>query len=365
MHKTINKIVNKRKSEAGFSLMELIIAGLLFIIISGAIFGLLALARADRNRASRRSDTSKNARAAMHLIGRDALNAGLSFHKDGGFAKDDFLLTRLGLPQDNDTKRDRLTAVIAGNDVFPNDLQDERTDSIAFIYRDMDFNRAQTIQLKEVNPTGSTTPRVTVTKTGAAEEVKPYDLFLIETGDSMQVPVMVTAVPTTSTVDFAPGDPLGVNQSLTATGPNGSLLRICSTSITSECLTNKLLVGTMKKFFWVSYRITEDGTLMRTEFGNNTGGGANGQIREQPLAYGIQDMQIKYVLEDGTFSADPTVGPDKIKGNADDEPGKMNLVRQITVTLRVQSSELDERGVPEVVTVTSNYAVRNIAYDAG
>lgn len=368
MNNKINNIKNKRASEAGFSIIELLITSLLFIIIGGAVFGLLSVARSDRNRASRRSDTSKNARSALHLIGRDALNAGLSYHTVGGFAKDDFLMTRLGFAQDNNTKRDQLTAVIAGNDLHANTLQEGRTDSVSFIYRDMDFNQAQVIALKDVNPSPSnnTVPRVTTRDPGTAASVKPYDVFLIETSDSMQIPVLVTSVPTTSTVEFAvAGDPLGVNQSLTGTGVAQSMLRICSMTITENCLTNKANVSTMKKFFWISYHIDEEGTLIRTVFGNNTGGGVANQIREQPLAYGVQDMQIRYVLQDGTFSADPTLGPDNLKNTGDDEPGRMNLVRQITMTLKVQSSELDERGMPETITVNSTFATRNIAYDAG
>jgi len=133
MKNQVNTVLQERRSEAGIGMLEVLIAAVLFLVISGAIFGLLQVARIDRNRASRRSDTLKNARAAMHLIGRDALNAGLSFHKDGGFAPDDFLTTRLGLSQDNNTDRDRMTSIIAGNNVFTNNLQTGTTDEISFI----------------------------------------------------------------------------------------------------------------------------------------------------------------------------------------------------------------------------------------
>jgi hypothetical protein len=175
---------------------------------------------------------------------------------------------------------------------------------------------------------------------------------------------MATAVPSTTTVDFAPGDPLGLNQSLTATGIAASQLRKCTALILDNCSTT---VSLMKKFFWISYRVSSDGTLIRTTFGNNNPpAGASDQIREQPLAYGIQDMQIRYVLENGTVTDDPSAGPDGIRGNGNDTPGDMNLVRQITITLKVQSSEYDEqKRAPEVITVSSTFATRNIAYDAG
>jgi type II secretory pathway component PulJ len=374
MKNPVNNILQNRKSEAGIGLLEVLIAAVLFLIISGAVFGLLRVARIDRNRASRRSDTLKNARAAMHLIGRDALNAGLSFHKDGGFAPDDFLTTRLSLSQDNNTDRDRMTAIIAGNNVFNNNLQTGKTDEISFIFRDMDFNDSKTVQLQSVaaSPSNSTVPRVTLKPTtnqlcgNAANPdpcVKQYDVFLVET-NSTQVPVMATSVPSTTTVDFAPGDPLGLNQSLTATGISASQLRKCTATIIDNCSTS---ISLMKKFFWVSYRISSDGTLIRTIFGNNNPpAGAADQIREQPLAYGIQDMQIRYVLEDGTVTDDPSAGPDGVRGTPPDTPGDMNLVRQITITLKLQATELDEqKGTAESITISSTFATRNIAYDAG
>jgi type II secretory pathway pseudopilin PulG len=374
MKNSVNTILHNRRSEAGIGLLEVLIAAVLFLVISGAVFGLLQVARIDRNRASRRSDTLKNARAAMHLIGRDVLNAGLSYHKDGGFAPDDFLTTRLGLSQDNNTDRDRMTAIIAGNNVFTNNLQTGTTDEISFIYRDMDFNDAKTVQLSSVaaSPGNNTIPRVTLkpsTEQRCGNTANPdpcvrlYDLFLIQT-DTTQVPVMATAVPSTTTVDFGPGDPLGLNQSLQGSGIAVSQLRKCGGAIQDNCSSS---VSLMKKFYWVSYRISTDGTLVRTMFGNNNPpAGTADQIREQPLAYGIQDMQIRYVLEDGTVTDDPSGGPDGIRGTPPDTPGDMNLVRQVTITLKVQSSEYDEqRRVPETITITSTFATRNIIYDAG
>jgi type II secretory pathway pseudopilin PulG len=358
-----DKIQRDRRSEAGIGLVEVMVSAVVFLVITAAVFGLLQVARIDRNRASRRSDTLKNARAAMHLIGRDALNAGLSFNTNGGYGPDDVLMNRLGLPQDNDSDRDRLLAVVPGNNINTNNLQTGRTDVVSFIYRDMDFNDAETVQLASVaaSPSNAAVPRVTLKPSntqlcGNTANPDPcvttYDLFLIQTNNT-QVVAMATAVPSTTTVDFAPGDPLGLNQAWNGTGNNQSLLKGASVSL-------------MEKFYWVSYSVSSDGTLIRTVFGNNTGGAAADQIRQQPLAYGIQDMQIRYVLSDGTVADDPTVGPDGIKGTADDTPGSMSLVCQVVVTLKVQSTELDEtRHTPETITVSSTFATRNIAYDAG
>ncbi len=75
-----NELDFSRKSERGFTLLEMLVAMVVFLIVTGSIYGLLQVGRIDRNRAGRRSDIMKDARAAIHLIGRDALNAGLSYH---------------------------------------------------------------------------------------------------------------------------------------------------------------------------------------------------------------------------------------------------------------------------------------------
>ena len=348
----------KRKllAERGFSVVEMIVAMVLFMIIVGTIYGLLQIGLIDRNRASRRSDVLKNARAAMHLIGRDALNAGLSYNKNGALVPDDFISTRLGTPVDSDTERDVLTSILGGNDLFFDILNPDtnaRTDLIAFAYRDSDFNVGNVISLNNVAaaPAAPATVRLQ-SAAGAAGNAKVFDLYLVESVSS-QVVVMATGLPSTSTIDFAPGDPLGLNQPFNGTGTNGSLLQACTGAVIDNCTTyvGTTNVASIKRFFWVSYKVKSDGTLVRTTFGNNTNALASEQIQEMPVAYNIEDFQVRYVLEDG---------------NTTDSPSNFNLVRQITVTIKVQATENDEQlGKPDSITLTGTFSARNLEYDAG
>lgn len=341
----------KLSAERGFSIVEMIVAMVLFMIIVGTIYGLLQIGLIDRNRASRRSDVLKNARAAMHLIGRDALNAGLSYNKNGAFVPDDFISTRLGTPVDSDTERDVLTSILGGNDLFFDILNPDtnaRTDLIAFAYRDSDFNGGNVISLNNAAaaPAAPATVRLQ-SAAGEARNAKGFDLYLVES-DSSQVAVMATGLPSTSAIDIAPGDPLGINQPLNGTGTGISLLQKCTPTITENC-TN--YVASVKRFFWVSYKVKSDGTLVRTTFGNNTSAPASQQIQEMPVAYNIEDFQVRYVLEDG---------------NTTDSPANFNLVRQITVTIKVQATENDEQlDRPDSITLTGTFSARNLEYDAG
>ncbi len=356
----------KRSAESGFSIVEMIVAMVLFMIVIGTIYGLLQIGLIDRNRASRRSDVLKNARAAMHLIGRDALNAGLSYNKSGAIVPDNFISTRLGIPVDGDNDRDVLTSIIGGNNLFFNILSPDtnaRTDLISFAYRDSEFNGGNVISLINANAASSAPATVRLqSAAGETRNAKGFDLYLVES-DSTQVAVMATGLPSSSTIDIAPGDPLGINQPLNGTGTGVSLLQKCTATITENCTS---YVASVKRFFWVAYKVKSDGTLVRMTFGNNTGALAAEQIQEMPIAYNIEDFQIKYVLEDGTTTDNPSVGADGVPGTADDRLSDFNLVRQITITIKVQATENDEQlGKPDSITLTGTFSARNLEYDAG
>lgn len=351
------------RNQKGFSLLEMIVAITIFLIITGSVYGLLQIGRIDRNRSSRRSDMLKNARTAIHLMGRDALNAGMSYHQRGAHVPDNFLSTRLELPLDADTKRDILTSIVAGNNLFTNELNPDpalRTDLVSFCYREMPFNTGNVVELSSVAP-NTTTARIT-TRPGQAAPARTYDLYMVET-DNSQLAVLASNVPSTNIIDITPGDPLGLNQSMTATGINGSLLRKCSPTVPAEC-TNS--VTTLKKFNWVAYKVKPDGTLVRLIFGNNTGRPSDEQIREQPLAYNVQNLQFKYVLADGRVTENPSAGADNVVGTSDDKPEDFNLIRQISITLQVQATEIDEQTrKPAVITLNATFSLRNMEYDAG
>jgi len=63
-------------SEAGFSLVEMLVAMTITLIISGAIYGLLSTGQSAFRREPELTDRQQNARIAMNLIMRDIANAG-------------------------------------------------------------------------------------------------------------------------------------------------------------------------------------------------------------------------------------------------------------------------------------------------
>ena len=112
----------KRVNQKGFSLIELLAAMIIFLIVSVSIYGLLKVGTVDRNRAGDRSDIIKNARMAIHLIGRDAFNAGFGYSRQGARVPDNFLKNTFNLKPDADTERDLLTSIVTGDNLFGNTL---------------------------------------------------------------------------------------------------------------------------------------------------------------------------------------------------------------------------------------------------
>lgn len=378
-NKKIKKALQVIRSEGGFSVMELLVAMAIFLIVTGSIYGLLALGRFDRNRASRRADMLKNARVSVHLIGRDVLNAGLGYHRRGAIVPDNFNSTRFGVPADVDNQRDMVTGVVAGNNLYTNTLNPTpgaRTDSITFAYRDMNYNCGNAVSLTGVTtPSGSpTVARINANmaslaapgpcpapRTDQADTGGPFDLYLIESSTS-QALVMATGMGA-GNVDAAPGDPLGINQAINGSGVNGSVLRQCASPADTNCTT---YVASAKRVFLVSYRVNTDGTLVRVIYGNNRGGTAAQQIQEMPMAYNVEDFQIRYVLDDGTISDNPSVGVDGVVGTADDDWQAFNRVRQLTISVKIQATDSDMKtGRPETISFSSTFSTRNLGYDAG
>jgi prepilin-type N-terminal cleavage/methylation domain-containing protein len=354
----------KNLSQKGFSILELLAAMVIFLIVSASIYGLLRIGTVDRNRATSRSDILKNARIALHLIGRDAFNAGLGYNRRGARVPDNFLKNSFNVKEDADNTRDLLTAIISGDNLFGNTLLSDpnvKTDMIAFCTRDMDYNKGNAIEIKDVSVANSTTAVVETTLSDGASAVNNFNLFLLEAVNT-QVAVIATGK-SANTVSFSPAGPLGLNQAYDGVGNNASILRKCTAIITEDC--TNYSATSMYKFDLVSYRIKEDGTLVRTVHGNNTAGGAGEQLVEQSLAYNIEDMQISYVLESGEVTDKPTAGSDNLVGTADDVEDNNNFIRQINVMIKVQSTDIDEKTrKPLKITLNATYSARNLEYDA-
>ena len=70
--------VELRKSESGFTMVEVVVSTAIFVIVMGSIYGLLRVARNGRLNTTQRTELIQNVRVALNALGRDAINAGVS-----------------------------------------------------------------------------------------------------------------------------------------------------------------------------------------------------------------------------------------------------------------------------------------------
>ena len=343
----LNKKVSAGKSaEKGFTIFEMMIAMVIFLVATAAVFGIMRLASIQKSTANTRTDQLRSARIAMEYIRRDALNAGFGFHRAGGNVPDDFGGNLFTFPKDGDSQRDLLTSVIGGNNITDNTLNSNtKMDFVGFISRDPTFNSGNLISYTKTYASGD---KVLVdTPDGAATNCKKHDLYLLESDSgTTQVIGMATNVTNNKTIELAVNDPLKVNQSATSTGENKSLLMTTTGS------------GTIKKINFISYGISSKGVLVRKTYGNRTG--ETQQIEERELVYGVSDFQIKYFMEDGTTIDDPSSN-----NNGRDNQIKMNGVVQIQITITITPHyEGNEHNYGSPVTLREFISTKNLRYEA-
>src|SRR5262245_50090528 len=70
---------NSADPQAGFTIVEMMISMTVFVIVVGAVYGLLEVGRAGRFNTNQRWEVLQNVRIALNAVGRDAINAGVDY----------------------------------------------------------------------------------------------------------------------------------------------------------------------------------------------------------------------------------------------------------------------------------------------
>ncbi len=339
-------------SEKGFSLLELLVSMVIFMVVTGSIWGLLRVAQQSRSVVNQQVQLAKNVRIGLNLIGRDAYNAGYGYPlKNTVVLPDNKISILLGIPNDVDTSRDTVPPIIAGNDITLNTFNtaaNVRTDQVTFLFKDPTFNlvgagtNAVSSPLAIANTVTSSGIVEISPSSGGNSACRINDIYIL-TGTTGSTLGLSTGLNGTNSVQFANGDLLGFNQ----TAALGQL--------------NGVTAASVYRVSMVTYFVAGDGTLTRREHGNILPAVAS---VDEPLVYGVENFQIRYIMDDGTVSDNPSAGVDGIAGNADDVQANLAAVRQIRFTVSVRSIDLNSAGQPYRETMTTTYSTRNLGYDA-
>ena len=348
MHTHITK-----NQESGFSLIEAIITITIFAMVLSAIFGVLRIGNLMRTSVNDRSEITANARTAINMIGKEAVNAGVGYSRIGGIVPDDFASNLLGIPQDPNTNRDLFPGIIAGDEISESDLSvnGQKNDVVAFVARDLHFNNGEPVIITDHYEPGS--EPFLIVPDGCAS-CNRADVYLVESSDGNQALVMATNV-MADRIEINDNDPLGLNRDKYYSADQRSILTKCNVGETANCF-NYTPQATAKRIFITSYSVDQTGTLIRTTYGNNPAGTIAEQIQKQPLAFGVQRFQVKYLMQDGSLVDDPS------QGNTNQL--KLNEVVQVEIKLTIKS-ETDVNGVTstQLLNLDSTFSTRNLRYD--
>jgi type IV pilus assembly protein PilW len=347
--------VGDPRNEAGFSLVELIVSMTVFLIVTGAVWGVMNVAQKSRSVVNQKVDLGKSSRVGMNLLGRDTYNAGYAYPLGNTVILPDNRISALLLiPNDFDSTRDTVPPIIAGNGTTLNTYNPDPniwTDQVTFLFKDPTFNLvgspgrqvSQPLNINAATTVNGIDEIVPISGSNAACRIN--DIYLIS-GNTGSALGLATGLGTT-TVQFSNGDVLGLNQ----TGTGGPLRGITTPA-------------SMLRVKMVTYFVTASGVLTRREYANVPPASPAVGFVDEPLVYGVENFQIRYVLDDGMITDNPSAGVDGLPGTPDDQQAILARVRQVRYTLTVRTVEGDTTGNQQRETMTSTFSTRNLGYDA-
>jgi hypothetical protein len=363
--KPFNQTTDRRAREAGFSLLEFVAAAMIFLVVTGAIYALLRLGSSNRFTASQRIESIQNVRIALNQIGRECLNAGVDYYPTGALVPDDTIQNLVGLPADGDVAVDYFLPVLPRNDVDTNSLSGVATDRLTIVYGDDTFdfrfagadntlNTADDVVSNYIpidQITNGTNFRIYNTSSTAYTNASCSvgAMYLVtESGTSPRQTIGVcTALSGTNTVVFG-SDANNLNGPSSATG----VLKVLNVSSGTP--------GRLAPLVMVTYYVASNGTLYRRLYGdysvtgNPTAGtgvtATSNTWLDEPLAFGITDFQLQYLLEDGTVTPNPSLS-------------LCTGIRQVQIAIAARGQELDPHTrQPYETRLVSTFNVRNLAY---
>lgn len=344
---------DNKKCEQGFSLLELLVAVVVMIVVTGAIFGLLRDSAKSSKATIEMSDGQQSSRTGQEFINRDLMNTG-----DGLDSISDILvpqafvtnyltlnpitdpsmsgIVKLGLitSDDNVPANTGVLGTAPMESVRANPLL---TDRISILQMDRNFVPI-TLAAGTINPMDG------------AVAVDPADIdqfavgeiyFFSSAAGSMfgTVTDRVGVGTRNPNLVFAASDPFGLNS--VGTGGQFDVITTGATLPASLC-----------RMKIIHYYVNTNGLLMRRVFGTRNAG-----FTESPIAEHVVSLQFRYFLN-----------MRDVNGNILQPLGQLTTsqqqveTRQVEVTVTVETAHTLQNGQHQQITMTTSTSVRNMQF---
>jgi len=342
------------RNQAGFSLIESMVAMTILLIVMGAVFALVRDSMKVATATYELTDAQQNLRIAHEFIGRDLLNAG-----DGLDGISNVLVPLAFVTSyiTLDPVTDPSTPGIINLGIFTTDNNVPAntpitgavpaanirtgTDRQTILEQDRDFlfNNLNSIGLAAtaISPSGNS---ITIPAGDPMTVFTPGEIYFL-TSSAGGTFCAITSVDVSSRkLYFVASDFYGLNQP-------GAVGRIWATS------GGGTLATSLQRMRIIQYYLTSTGLLMRRVFGVRGSG-----YRESTIAEHVLDVQFNYSLI--TTDAAGNVTPSAT--TALTSSAQQLAVRQVEVRVTVETPHAIQNGSRQPLTMTTTTSVRNMQF---
>lgn len=345
-----------KNSEQGFSLLEVLIALVMMMVVTGAIFGLMRDSMKTSHAALEMSDAQESARTGHEYITRDLINTGdglnslTNIHVPRNFVTN--YLTSNPIPEAT-AGIIHLGLVTADNNVLANTAVLGTAPVVTVRSAPFLTDRITILQMERPEIfTAITVAAGALTFADGLAAVSPADIDRFSVGEIYFITSSKGGVFATVTdrqgvgsptpfVVFGAGDVFGLN----TLGPGGQL-----DFITGEG--DPRLSVSICRMKVIHYYINSDGLLMRRVFGVRNAGFSESVIAEHAVS-----LQFRYFLN--KRDANDNVAQPVAQLTTEQEQVE---TRTVEVTLTVETPHALQNGQPQQISMTTSTSVRNMQF---
>ena len=344
-----------KKSELGFSLLEVIVAMFVMLIVCGAVFELMRDSMKTSHATLEMTDGQESLRTGQEYITRDLVNTGDGLNSIGNIlVPQTFVTDYLTLNPITDPLNPgiiKLGLITTDNNVAANTLVRGTAPAVNVRATPFLTDRITILQMERPEIfTPITLAAGALTPADGLAAVSPADIDRFSVGEIYFITSAVGGVFATVTdrqgvgsptpfLVFGAGDAFGLN----TLGAGGQL------DVITAGATLPISICRMKV---IHYYVNSNGLLMRRVFGVKGAG-----FTESPIAEHVVSLQFRYFLDlrdvNGNVvqpAAQLTTSQEQVE------------TRQVEVTLTAETPRALQNGQPQQISMTTSTSVRNMQF---
>jgi prepilin-type N-terminal cleavage/methylation domain-containing protein len=343
-----------RPSQAGFSMIELIVTLTVMLIVVGVVFSLARDSMKIAATTYEMTDAQQNMRTAQEFINRDLMNAGDGLESISYIrVPQAFVTSYVTLNPVTDpatpgiinlgifTTDNNVPANTAVTGSVPAMIIRTATDRQTIMEQDREFlfNNLNSIGLvpTAINPAGSV---ITIPAGDPMTTFTVGEVYFLTSSAGGAFCTITNINSGARQLSFVASDPYGLNQP----GAIGNIWAMSG---------GRTLATSLQRMRIIQYYVTSTGLLMRRVFGVQGSG-----FRESMIAEHVIDVQFNYSLI--TTDASGNVTPSTT--TALTTSAQQLAVRQVEVRVTVETPHVIQNGLRQPLTMTTSTSVRNMQF---